>query len=323
MYNRVYRYNKPEAAVLLDILNFSNRANFKPDQLVFTNPRALTHTRTRVTIGATDIVDWRDTVDVDYDRHDLGTTFRTNPLVIDVDDVDDQTLLDGILAQFKVLFEAEKVEILRTPLSSALTNNILDGVDYVEGEDPSDGMLGEPANGVYNFTLRARPDSLIWVGETSLLVRRTAQLINRSIATLLGVRQYLESTRDNKVPIELIYDVQRDASEFGRVMSEDLVTGDLITDVSSFLNIARRLTGDSWIAVNDPADFNLMSSKVLYNGHNVGTFATHDRRYSHILVVRLGELCLNLKGTWTIQYNDPTVFSYNKCRVDRDTPTDL
>jgi hypothetical protein len=321
MHNRVYRYNKPEADVLLDILNFSNRASFRTDQLVFKEPLSIDHTKTKITVTASEKVNWQGEVELEYNRYDLGTTFSRNPLVIDVDNVDDDSLLRGILDQFKVLFEPHAMIIVRTPLNMAMDNNLLGDIEY---EDIIREFEPQPdRDGIYNFVLKARTNSFIWVGETPLLVRRTAQLIDRSIATKLGIRQYLVDTRDNKIPIELIYDIDHDASKFGKVISKDLHTGDLITEVSPFLNVARNITGDNWVARPVKADFNLYGSRILYNGYNVGEYATGNKEYSHILVVSLSHLCLNLKGVWTIQYNDPTVFKYDHCRIDRYTPVDL
>lgn len=324
MRKRIYRYNQPEANTLVDILNYTNGSKYKLDQLTFDAPLAVDHVKTKVLVKSAQAADFTNAVELNYSRYDLGTTFSENPLVIDIGDITDAALFEGILEQQKVLFELSGITILRTPLEIALADNILDGIGFAAVTDP-DSLPELPVvdnDGNYNFVVRAKPGSLIWVGETSLLVRPTAELLDRSIATNLAVRQYLTETKDSKTPIELIYDVETDATVHGEIIAEQFEIGNVINDVSPFLNIARALTRDNWVASNVKSNFNLQGSVVLYKGYNAGEYATGYPEFSHILVIRLGDLCRNLKGIWTIQYNDPTVFHYDQCRVDTGTVID-
>lgn len=324
MRNRIYRYDKPEANTLVDILNYTNKSKYKLEQLAFDSPISVDHVKTKILVKSAQAADFTDAVNLNYSRYDLGTTFSENPLVIDVGDITDEGLFQGILEQQKVLFELFGITILRTPLEIALANNVLDGIGFVAVTDP-DALPDLPVvdnEGNYNFVVRAKPGSLIWVGETSLLVRPTAELLERSIATNLAVRQYLTETKDSKTPIELIYDIETDATPYGEIIAEQFEIGNVINDVSPFLNIARALTRDNWVATGTKANFNLQGSTVLYKGYNAGEYVTDYPEFSHILVIRLGDLCRNLKGIWTIQYNDPTVFHYDQCRVDNGTLID-
>jgi hypothetical protein len=321
MRTRIYRYDQPEASTLLDIVNFTNKSKFKLDQLTFSTPEAKGYVHTHLLVKDSRSPTFDGAVELYYSRYDLATTFSENPLVVDTSGVNDGALFTAIFEQQRVMFERAGIEIIRTPLSSAIFDNIIEGISLEAVINPTSiPQLPEiDRDGNYNFTVRAKPGSLIWVGETSLLVRPTAELLERSIMVNLAVRQYLTETKDTKTPIELIYAIEKDASQWGEVFAERIKTGDSITDVSPFIDIARQLTGDNWVGSGYKANFNLQGSTVLYNGYNSGEFVTDYPEFSHILVICLGDLCRNLKGIWTIQYNDPTVFKYDQCRVDSNT----
>jgi hypothetical protein len=325
MRNRIYRYNQPEDNTLVDILNYTNKSDYTVAQLSFGDPIEQGHVHTHILVKDARAPTFDGAITLQYSRYDLASTFSENPLVIDVGDVSDAALFNGIFEQQRVMFEHSGIEIVRTPLAAAISNNILDGIGFVSVTDP-DAVPDLPEvdhDGNYNFTVRAKPGSKIWVGQTSLLVRPTAMLLERSIGVNLAVRQYLTETRDSKTPIELVYDIDTDAQVHGETFAKKFKTGDIITQVSPFLEIARVLTRDNWIASTTKSNFNLQGSKVLYNGYNVGDFATDSDDASHIIVIELGDLCRNLKGIWTIQYKDPTVFKYDLCRVDLDSQPDI
>lgn len=298
MFKRTFRYNRPETEVLVDILNYTNRSNFTLEQIAFEVPTIIDQALTRIVVKGTPAMNWTGTVNLDYYRHDLALTFSKNPLVIDADPVDDLNLLTAILDQHHVLFDQLMVEIVRP--------------------DPDVPVIP----GVYNYTLRAKPESLIWIGETPLLVRRTELLIDRSIATKLNIREYFAETLSNKVPIELIYDVKYDASTHASVLNK-FVKDSVLGEVTPFATVAKTLTGDEWVGQPLEADFNLMGTTVLYNGRNTGDYFTGEEQFSHVVVLQLGDLCQNLMGNWLIHYNDPTVFTYDPCCIDRDTTFDL
>lgn len=325
MRNRIYRYDKPEVNTLVDILNYTNKSNYTVAQLAFGEPIAQGHVHTHVPVKDAREPTFDNAINLHYSRYDLADTFSQNPLVIDVSGVDDDVLFAGILEQQRVMFERSGIEILRTPLAQVLSNNILDGIGFATVTDPETvpDLPVVDHDGNYNFTVRAKPSSKIWVGQTTLLVRPTAMLLDRSIGVNLAVRQYLSDTRDTKAPIELIYDVETDAQVHAEIIAKKFKAGDVITSVSPFLEIARQLTRDNWVAGLVKSNFNLQGSTVLYNGYNVGDYATDSADASHILVIELGDLCRNLKGQWTIQYKDPTVFKYNASRVDTDSLPDI
>ena len=316
---RVYRYNVPEDVLLTNILNYTNNRKYTLGKIKFGLPHRLGHVETRIDVAPSDAVNWVGSVPLHYTRHDLGATFREMPLVIDTDKLDDDSILEAILAQHNVLFEKHAVEIDHGSLSNLLTQPVLHGFFYEGFTDPEslpplpEGVSSE---GIRNLTLRAKPQSKIWVGETQLLVRRTASLLDQSISKTLSIRKYFAETRDRKLPIELLYDIEQDASHLHEQLS-GFTTGEILRVNTPFTAIAKDRTGDAWVAKEKPADFNLYGSVVLYHGYNVGDYYTGHSQFSHVLALALGESCLNLKGVWLIHYNDPTVFSYDPCAPDR------
>jgi len=316
---RVYRYNVPEDVLLLDMLNYTNKKRYTLNKVKFGELRAIDYTKTEILVAGTDAVNWTGAVPLKYERHVMDYVFRDNPIVIDVDNLDDDSILEAILKQHNVLFEAYAVEIDHGSLSNLLVQPVLHGLHYEGFTDPDNiPPVPEQINpdGIRNLTLRARPESKIWVGETQVFVRRTANLLNQSISKTLSIRKYFAETRERKLAIEVLYDVERDATHLHQEL-KGFTTGEYLRDESPFKVIAKALTGDEWVAKKEPSDFNLYGSVVLYHGFNVGEYFTGHSQYSHVLALALGEHCLNLKGIWLIHYNDPKAFTFDPCAPDR------
>lgn len=316
---RVYRYNVPEDVLMLDILNFTNKRRYTQNKVKFSDPRSLGYLETEIDVAPTDNVNWVGSVPLKYERHDLRTTFLENPIVVDCDNYDTDTVLEAILKQHRVLFEARAVEINYETFGNALVQPVLHGFFYEGFTDPENMPPlppGVTTDGIRNLVLRAKPTSKIWVGETPVLVRRTASLLDQSISKTLSIRKYFAETRDRKLPIEMLYDVDQDATHLYNLL-KGFTTGETLREQTPFMAIAKDRTGDDWVAKEVPSDFNLYGSVVLYHGYNVGEYYTGYEQYSHVLALALSETCMNLKGVWLIHYNDPTVFSYDPCAPDR------
>jgi len=325
MLARVYRYDKPSRNVFLDILNYSNNTAFELAQLDIGLPVAVDHTLTSVLVKPSDNVSWTQEVPLRYHRLDLRQTFGRIPLVIDAPDNEPSTILLALREQYGLYFDADQISLVQAErkLDSAVVSEQLtafgsaDVTEVVIPGEPDPRSTGED-----DFTITALPTNLIWVGAVDVLVRRTFPLLNRNIRTGLAVRQYFHDTRQHKVPVELIVEKTADATAHSakiKLLKKD----SFLQGTSKFNEVAKALTGDDWVIQTQAADFNLMGAKVIHNGFNVGEFYTGFARFSHVLVLELGELCNNLSGFWAIQYNDAESYKYTDFRVDRGPLLDM
>lgn len=299
----LFKYQRPELESLVEVINFTNKTDFKVDELSFDVPVVVEGPVVSVKIAEAGSDGFDNALELTYPRKDLALTFSKSPLVIDVADHDDESILSAIYDQHGVLFESIYVTIDK-------------------GDEPASPEPGATAD----YVLRANPESYMWFGETPLLVRNVGTLMGRSIKTGLAIRAYFGETGGNKVPIDLIYDSSKNASAYGKTLSALQVpaTGPLVlTPDSLFVDVASALTGDVWVSEETEVPFNLNGSSVIYNGANSGEHFLGYPNYSHVIVVELGPLCQNLTGQWKIFYNDPTTFVLDETRPDRDPSLDF
>lgn len=315
---RVYRYDKPARAVMLDILNSTNKTLYEPDQIEFLDPVAMDDaTYTRVVVKPTDRVKWTEEVPLYYHRLDLAATFKNNPLVIDVLGLDALSVQTALREQFNLYFDLDQVSITTetTSLSSAFPRQTLFGfeAESVAPDDQQPEVPGFPQ--VATLTLKALSTSLLWVGEITILARNMVTLMERSISQRLKVREYFHETLEDKIAVELLVPRYLNASDYSTTLRR-LKKDEYLSEHSDFVGIARALTKDEWVAVDYKENFNLYGAKVLYNGFNRDEFFNGFARMSHVLALQLPSQCANLAGIWLVGYNDREAFQYTPFRVD-------
>lgn len=319
MTRRVYRYDKPEKEVLLDILNHTNKTRFESIQLSFRDlVRVDAALGCRVTIVPEAWTGWTQSEFFFYDRLDLQDTFKNCPLVVDVVSIDQTTILEALKEQCNVWFDADKVSITAAPrpLSVVFANVNLNTLQAptVDQEEPVQPTQPEEID----FVLSTAPDSLIWFGQIKVLVRPSGFLLGESVSKRLNLRKWFHETLSEKVAVELAIPKTIDGTPHSTFLSS-MKVGDYINETSMFPGVARSLTKDEWVSVVDQvSDFNLYGAKIIYNGVNTNNFFTGQSRLSRVLAVELSDSCRNLEGVWLIAYSDKEAYRHCSPRIAHD-----
>jgi len=321
MFEQVYRYDKPSQELFLDLINHTNLAAYESSQLEFGLPEVIEGSLTAVKIKPTDKVGWTGAAVVKYRRLDLGTALGFSPM-IDTSDISKEGILAALNAQYSLYLDADLVEISPAPrrLDQAVR------VIQMNGFDNADVPDGVPTvsfdEGIKDFIITVSPDHLIWLGSARVHVRPVMELLGRTIKQRLAMMDYFDQIGGPKVPIELAVDRSIDATCVSYPIKK-LKKGDVLTQLTPFVEVARKLTGDAWVSDASVRPFNVYQSKVLYNGFNQGEYFTGFASYSHVLAVELSEYCGNLSGTWLIHYHDPEAFTLSNLRIDNGPLLDM
>lgn len=316
MYERVYRYDKPVQDVFLDILNYTNNTGFTHEQLEIGLPQAVDFTQTRVKVSPSKKAGWIGSVTVSYDRFDLNEFFgEVLPLVIWVEQKTAEGIFRALKEQYRIEFSA--ADFVLTPqnpnLDAVVATQDMNGFEPGHIDEVPDFDLET----VVSFDLVAKSTNLVWVGRTKVLIREKVAFLGQNVKTVLDIKRYFFQTQEQKVPVELVIDREKDATPFSALLKH-FANDDVLNETTSFTEVARSLTGDAWRSVQATEDFNLFGAKVLYNGYNQGVYFTGLKRFSHVLALELSEThCKNLKGIWLVHYHDKNAEKFSDYRIDR------
>ncbi|MGG4591671.1 hypothetical protein ACLPJK_25790 [Pseudomonas aeruginosa] len=320
MTTRVYRYDKPAAEVLLDILNFTNKTAFEPRQLQFDElTRTDDYLGTRVTVKPKEGIRWTRSHNLFYDRLPMDEVFRCAPLVVDVDEVSEHAILTALHVQQGVFFDADQIELIAEPQSLAIAFPVtaLEGFSTPTSEpDIEVPPYGEMVS--FDYRIKAKDNSLLWVGQTQVLVRPVGYLLDKPVSQRLDVLSWFNETRQNKAPVERVIPRHLDATAHASALRQ-YKAGQHIDLTSTFPGIARSLTDDEWVASPEVEDFNLYQAKVLYNGYNSDIYFNGFARMSRVLALELSNKCRNLAGIWLLGYSDKDVYKYSPFTVTGET----
>lgn len=321
MFDQVYRYDKPSDELFLDIINYTNNSAFQAGQLVFGTPEVIDGSLTAVRVKPTDNVGWTGAALVRYRRLDLGRALNFTPM-IDTSDTTPEGILAALNAQYSLFLEIDKVTVTEVPrqLNVQVSTTGLTGFDTADAPDVPPAVPFD--EGVKDFVITVASDHLIWFGSARVYVRPVLELMGRTIKQRLAMMDYFNQTDAAKVAIELAVNRAIDATPVAASIKK-LKKGDVLTELTPFVEIARRLTGDAWVSNASVRPFNVYQSKVLYNGFNQGEYFSGFASYSHVLAVELSEYCGNLAGTWLIHYHDPEAFTLSNLRIDNGPLLDL
>lgn len=145
-------------------------------------------------------------------------------------------------------------------------------------------------------------ENLIYTGSMEIVVRPLNELLNKSVRTHLDIHEYFSTNKDATKPdIQVVFKLKAPTKGFD-LLFKGLKPNDIIDLGSPIIHLAKDLTNDDWVTYPAVRTFNLYHSTVVYNGLNTGKYFTGSKQHSHVLVLRIGDYCSNLKGLWIIPY---------------------
>lgn len=317
MYVRPLKYSRPAQALMLDVLNFTNKTAIEPWQVTFGEPvevderpntvelpavqaydlqRPAKNTLTRIEVKPTPESGWSRSQHLTYRRQVIQDHFAAVPFVIYAADVTNEIILKALLEQYRLYLDPDLVDITieQIDISAVLFKTHMGSI--IENEFDCDDYVPPVTQ---NATIRMKANHPYWIGEIRVYVREAVKLLDRDVKTTLEVKRYLGPGNHDKLPAELILPMDRFV-DYDRTL-KDLKVGDLVGPWA--VEMAKRITGDAWCFEQRSTVFNLYGAKVVYNGLNTGEIYIDDPKVSNALIIQFhDEYSTNLAGQWIIGY---------------------
>lgn len=316
MYVRPLRYNKPANAMMLDIMNATNKTAIEPWQVTFGKPYPVqdvepqiqvkhlndydNHRPTQGTLTGIEVIPtpesgWRKTLQLTYRRVVIQDHFISVPFVIYCKEPDPEVILKALLEQYGLYLDKELVDVtfIQVDLNEVLFRTHMGSI--LETDSCADYM--PPI--AWNVKIVMKAEHPVFVGEIYVYIREAAEFLNRDVKTTLEVHRYLGPGDHNKMPAEMILPNNRFVDH--DYVMKNLKPGDLVD--KWIVDTAKAITGDDWVFTQNQNNFNLYGTKVVYNGLNTGEVYINDPKVSNILIVQFSdEHCTNIRGQWVIGY---------------------
>lgn len=317
MFSRALRYNQPAADLMLQVLNITNKTSFVKEQLTFGLPtvvhdsvpnispvqtndydlqRPPEGTLTRITVTPTPESGFTKCQELLYRRVVIQDHFIAVPFVVYAKDRTREVILAALKEQYGLYLDDDMVDVSfrQVDLQSVIYRQHLGSVVVDEFSD-----YFPPAS--YNAIVTILPNHPYWIGELNVYIREAVEFLDRDIKNTLEIYKYLGHGDHNKIPAEMMLKMDGfvDKDEY----IKNLKVGDPVGPM--ILDVVKSLTPDPWVFVNEPANFNLYGTKVIYNGHNTGDVYINDPRVTRVMIIAFGEEhCSNIRGEWVFGYYD-------------------
>lgn len=327
---RLGRFGKKSLDLLVDYINEHNNRLLRPDQLVFGNPSTMDETGlTEIEVGFAPETGWSDEKEImAYYRVEPSLFLRGQPISIYVTGYTDVEICNAIFEQYGLFIEPEFITLTLVSESLADLTPVGDLPSFEGEDDEPEPPVEMPPPGYLdnrNYTLLFKQNHLIFFGEIQVQTRRAMQSLGNPIDSLMDLRTFYTDGNMNVPPVDLLIpkgelyvDKESYPQEYQRKSIEALLHG---LDVGGTLSLAWQvpvvvstLTGNTWIAEDRPADFNLFGAKVIYNGFVSKDQSLEDVGYNFVVAIELGLACTNLTGILKIGYK------YSSSRTPGNNP---
>lgn len=315
MYKRPLRYDLPAAAMMLQVLNYTNKTAFEPQQLTFSDPvvvpdesrnikpdytnaydlkRPAVGTLTRIEVKPTPITGWKKSSTLLYRREIIQDHFISVPFVVYGRENTKEDILRCLHEQYGLFLDDHLCDVVfkQVDLNDVIYKRHMGSIVETHCGDY------QPPT-AWNAVVKIRPEHPYWMGEINVFIREAVEFLHRDIETTLLVKRYLGQGDHNKIPAEMMLRMTGyvDRDHYIR----DLKEGDLVLPM--ILEAAKSLTSDPWVFQEGHAPFNLYGTKVVHNGVNTGELYIDDPRVTNVLVLEFGEVhCTNIRGQWVFGY---------------------
>lgn len=261
----------------VEMFNRSNGSTMEPDDVDVNYVASVDEDNVTVEIVAFD--DRTDKILLTVTRVGLTEFFGTNELFVDCEETNAEFVKSAILDTYGFVVEP--------PMAI---------VKVTDGE----------------WLLYAGSTNYLFSGVIKVSVRPVGFLFGRKLKLHLNLADALGTDGRCNIdaylkPVPAISPIRE--SDGKLIPSQTTIVNDVTGQ--TLVAIMNAVTGEDWVLKGTwKVDFNLYGAEVLYNGPNVGIWFNGHASDSHVLVVKMGDLCRNLGGTVKLGYQ-----SKNKKRL--------
>ncbi len=277
--------NHPSIDLIIDLINIANSTTLDETKISFGTPSVLTNNannhNTGVQVNAVPGSGFRGSVDVTYNRLDIGLLFKNISLNLDVD-------LSGITNP--------STKDLLTKLNSKFGLGI-------EIEDIEDVAIDTSGSIPHNHTITMADNSLAYIGSVALTIGPDPEVGEKldTVIMTTNLMGLLYPNADTTKAQAREYSWGIDASSIGSYLSVRVV-GETIGD-DSLATELNKVVSETWVYNASAADYNTAEAEVIYAGANDPSKDTN-QTWSRIVQFKLSDtLCANMGGTLTLGYN--------------------
>lgn len=283
---------QPSKNVLLDAINAQNSLTIKLTDIVFSAPKDIRGTEKGTTTGKNTQIKvsaapvgstWSGKKNVYYNRLSLadlpvllGTTIAIGASMESI-----HPALTGLNNRYGFVFDTDDLE-------------------DSEIEWNPDGLTG-------TVLLKAKADSLGWVGQQQFSVVKGDESLESSVTTnvLTGLK-YPNGQMGSETPTSIMAQVYSYPFDFTKyqaalmAMTPQVISGQVLTDMT---NLLKDITATAWVATT-ASTFGLAGAEILSVGLNDAVAMPTNVKYKYVLVLKLPATTTNITGNLYLQFND-------------------
>ena len=318
---RLHRFSKKSKELLVDYINFHNNRRLAPEQLKFGIPVLKNETGlSGVDVGFADSTGWgSETEEMLYQRVELRTVLRGQPLVIYTPGYTVTDIVGAIFDQYGILIEPEFIDLqlVTRDFDDAAANNALTGFDAEDVPAVEPPEVIPPYLENRNYKIVFKNTHLTFFGDVDVYTRRAIQSLGLTIDSRMNLQDFYTDGNmglplvDVLIPKGEVYITRAKFPDLANrrgyeSMLHALAKGWSIDKAWQLPLLLKELTGDAWNAGEEPGPFNLFGSKVAYNDFVSKDYTLENAGYNFVIAIELGERCNNLTGLLKIgyQYSD-------------------
>lgn len=319
------RFSQPAKETLVSWINEKNNRGFYPHQFTFSDPIKLDDDGT-VEIPFT-YNPTGESSSLEVQRVNIGKVPGLKNLVIYPDAITTESILLSLYREYGLYLDKDMVSVSTGPVSldKILVGDKLDGFgndEVVESQVHFDQL---------ECSITMLDNHLVYEGVLNIVLAKSVLHNTDSIARRMSLRDYYAQDGEGKPYVETfqpkgLWLVDKTNRYLNRdLIDESLYTPPLdrelrrelesrlfhvdkreVVDYHILAEVLTKVTGSKWVAENSVVPFNVMNSRVLYNGLASDQPGIAPVSHSYLLILELSGLCENLQGRVHIAYRYST-----------------
>lgn len=198
-----------------------------------------------------------------------------------------------IIDEEEVVVDEEEEPVVETPVEDE---------EEEPGEEIPEVPINTPLLTDKRYLLKILDSHLYLRGEILIRLVPNLDLLGNSISSLIDLRKYFSTVNDVKYPIEAYvsnFDMTVDDYKLGEFLFEST---DVNLSTIDLAYVLKRITNDEWVSEEEPAPFNLVDTRVMYNGFRKDSHLDIPESYQYVMELVLGDKCSNLIGVIQLGY---------------------